>query len=256
MDIQSKELIERLGKFPNLFTLVPVMTSYGLIPVDFTRGVVGEPTILKLLAEEFKRLIDFNQIDVIAGIELSGVTLATAISFATGKPMVIVREKSKRLGRPTIVGDVDFIKAGSRVLLIDDSMAAAKTKRDRVLKLEAVGARVTDIAVFIYGEYKIDRFHEKYKDVFDSQAWLDKSGINLSYLITWKELADLQFKYGTMEKDFNEIVCEALHWDTWEDDEEGYVTKMVRCFRNHNTPIPDYMIDFYKTKGIDLSKIT
>ena len=255
MNIQNKELIERLGTFPNLFTLVPVMTSYGLIPADFTRAVVGEPTILKLMAEEFKRLIDFNKIDVIAGIELSGVTLATAISLTTGKPMVIVRGKSKRPGRPMIVGDVDFLKPGSRILLVDDSTAAAKSKRESTQKLEEFGIEVTNIVVFIFGEYQIDRFHEKYQDVFNSQVWLDNSGIQLSYLITWKELADLQLQYGTMDKDFNAIVREALHWDTWEDDGEGYVTKMVRCFRKHKTPIPDYVVDYYKLKGIDLSKL-
>lgn len=110
MKIKNKELIERLGKFQNLYTLVPVLTSYGLIPADFSRGVVSEPTILRLMTEEFKRLIDFSEIDVIAGVDLSGVTLATAMSLATGKPMVIVREKSKRPGRPTIVGDVNFLK--------------------------------------------------------------------------------------------------------------------------------------------------
>ncbi|MFA6524909.1 MAG: phosphoribosyltransferase family protein [Patescibacteria group bacterium] len=253
MNIQSQELIKRLGTFPNLFTLVPVMTSYGLIPVDFTRGVVGEPTILKLLAEEFKRLIDFSQVDIIAGIELSGVTIATAISMATGKPMVIVRGESKRAGRPVIVGGMNFIKPGTRVLLVDDSMAAAKSKRESTKKLAEVGAIVTGVAVFIYGEYQIDRFHEKYQDVFDSQSWFDQSGIRLYHLILWKELTDLQLKYGAMDKELNAIARESLHWDTWEDDKEGYITKMVQCFRHHKIQIPDYVLEYYESKGVDLT---
>ncbi|KKW00750.1 MAG: hypothetical protein UY34_C0022G0015 [Parcubacteria group bacterium GW2011_GWA2_48_9] len=72
MNIQNPELIKRLGTFPNLYTLVPVLTSYGLIPADFSRGVVGEPAILRLIAEEFTRLIDFSEVDVVAGIDLSG----------------------------------------------------------------------------------------------------------------------------------------------------------------------------------------
>jgi len=71
MNIQNPELIKRLGTFPNLYTLVPVLTSYGLIPADFSRGVVGEPAILRLIAEEFTRLIDFSEVDVVAGIDLS-----------------------------------------------------------------------------------------------------------------------------------------------------------------------------------------
>ncbi|MFA6271667.1 MAG: phosphoribosyltransferase family protein [Patescibacteria group bacterium] len=255
MNIHNQELIKRLGTFPNLFTLVPVMTSYGLIPVDFTRGVVGEPMILRLLAEEFKRLIDFSQVDIIAGIELSGVTMAAAISMATGKPMVIVRGKSKRAGRPVIVGDMDFIKPGTRVLLVDDSMAAAKSKRESAKKLAEVGAIVTGVAVFIYGEYQIDRFHEKYQDVFDSQLWFDHSGIRLYHLITWKELTDLQLKYGTMDKELNAIARESLHWDTWEDDEEGYITRMVQCFKQRKLLIPDYVLEYYKSKGIDLAML-
>ncbi|MBU0613564.1 hypothetical protein KKB10_06180 [Patescibacteria group bacterium] len=253
MNIQNEELIKRLGTFPNLFTLVPVITSYGLIPVDFTRGVVGEPTILQLIAAEFKLLIDFDQFDVIAGIELSGITMATAIAIATGKPMVIVRGKSKRPGRPVIVGDVNFIKPVTRVLLIDDSMAAAKSKRESTKKLADIGATVTGIAVLIYGEYQIDRFHEKYQDVFNSQAWLDQSGIQLHHLITWKELTDLQLKYGTMDKELNAIARESLHWDAWEDDEEGYITKMIQCFKNRKILIPDYVSKHYQSKGIDLT---
>ena len=255
MNIQNQELIDRLGAFRNLFTLVPVVTSYGLIPADFSRGVVTEPALLKLMASEFMGVIDFAQVDVVAGIDLSGVTLATAISLATGKPMVIVRERSKRPGRPVVVGDVNFMRPGTRALLVDDSMAAAKTKRERTATLAALGARVVGVAVFIFGEYQIDRYHAKYKDVFESQRWFDQSGIKLYRLITWKELADLQLKYGTMNKEFNEIVREALHWDAWEDDGEGYLTKMVRCFRNQQAPIPDYMVDFYRQKGIELHSL-
>jgi len=255
MNIENKELVERLGKFPNLFTLVPVITSYSLIPGDFSRGVVTEPNILRLLAQEFKRLIDMKTYDVIAGIDLSGVTLATALALEVNKPFIIVRETSKRPGRPMIVGDLDFLRPGSRVLLVDDAMAAAKTKRDRVLKLEEAGSKVVGIAAFIYCEYQIDRFYDKYKDVFTSQDWFDKSGLKFYYLITWKELADLQLKYGTMDKEFNAIVREALHWDAWEDDGEGYLTKMVNCFKNHQVPIPDYALDFYKTKNIDLNTL-
>jgi len=255
MNIKSQELIDRLGKFPNLYTLVPVMTTYGLIPADFSRGVVGDPTILRLMAEEFNQLIDFNNIDIIAGIDLSGVTMACALSLVTNKPLIIVREASKRPGRPSIVGDVNFIKPGVRVLLVDDSMAAAKTKQERVEKLAAVGARVTDLAVFIYGQYQIDRYQDKFQDVFKIQKWFDNSGIKLHYLLTWKELADLQYKYGTINKEFNEVVREALHWDAWLDNDEGYLAKFVNCFRIHNVPLPDYVIEFYKQKGIDINNL-
>lgn len=138
--------------------------------------------------------------------------------------------------------------------MVDDTMAAAKTKRERVVKLEEFGVKVTGIAVVIFGEYQIDRFREKYGEVFASQDWFSTSGIDLTYLITWKELADLQLRHGTIDKAFNEIVRESLHWDAWEDDGEGYLTKMVRCFRNHNIPIPDYVLDYYKLRKIDLDK--
>ena len=255
MNIKNQELIEKLGKFSNLYTLMPVMTSYGLIPADFSRGVVTEPEILRLLGQGFAQLIDPTSYDVIAGIDLSGVTLAASLSLTVNKPFIIVREVSKRPGRPAIVGDINFLKPGSRVLLLDDSMAAAKTKRARVEMLAAVGAKVTGIAVFIYAQYQIDRFKDKYQEVFDSQIWFDKSGIKFYHLITWKELADLQLQHGTIDKEFNELVREALHWDAWEDDGEGYLTKFVNCYKHHNVPLPDYVIEFYNQKGIDVKKL-
>ena len=132
MKVSNQQLLERIGKFPGLFVLQPVITSSGFIPADQSRGLLGDPVILAGLADEFKHEINFEQIDAIVGIDLSGVTLATAISFATQKPLVIAREKPKREGRPALVGGDDYLRPGSRVLLVDDLIALGKTKIERI----------------------------------------------------------------------------------------------------------------------------
>ncbi|MBI2552659.1 hypothetical protein HYW17_05165 [Candidatus Uhrbacteria bacterium] len=252
MNIKNPELIQKLATFKPLFQLKPTIVATGqFIPVDWSRGVIQEPEILKLMAKEFFRLIDFSIIDVVAGIELQGVTLATAIALETGKPMVIVREKPKRPGRSPIVGDVNFISAGVRVLLVDDLMAYGGTKEERIKLLEERGAKVTDIAVFIKvlptppNKPLIPSYN------FKAAEWLQERGIGLHYLIDYPELARLQLAAGVISQELCEIEQKNSDGPYWERGEN--LLRVYKLMKKEGVPIEEFVVQFMKEHGVEVS---
>lgn len=252
MNIKNPELIQKLATFKPLFLLKPTIVATGqFIPVDWSRGVVQEPMILRLMAKEFLRLVDFSKIDVIAGIELQGVTLATAIAFETGKPMVIVREKPKRPGRSSITGDVNFIKPGVRVLVVDDLMAYGGTKEERIKLLEERGAVVKDVAVFIKvlptppTKPLIPGYN------FNAAQWLEQRGIQLHFLVDYPELARLQLQAGTISQELCEIEQNNSNGPYWEDGKN--LQRLYELMKKEGVPIEEFVMQFMKEHGVKLS---
>ena len=249
MNIQNEELINRLANFPNLYHLHPVVVATGqLVPTDWSRGVMLEPTNLRLIAEEFKRIIDFNNIDVVAGIELQGVPMATALSLATGKPHVIVREKPKRAGRTALIGGVNFIKSGVRVLLVDDLIAYGGTKEARAKQLEDLGARITDVATFIQVRAVAPTRPLISGYNFSANDWLERSGAHLHSLIWYHELADLQVKAGTISSELAEFISDNSNGPYWERREN--LQRLYEYMKREHLEIQDFVLEFMRQNGV------
>jgi len=86
--------------------------------------------------------------EILAGLELGGVPIATAISLATGMPAAFVRKTAKEYGTCLAVegGDV----TGKRVVLIEDVITTGGAVADAVRLVEAAGARVTAVVCAIW----------------------------------------------------------------------------------------------------------
>jgi len=56
--------------------------------------------------------------DFVAGIEVGGIPLATGVSLASGRPLLIVRKAAKTYGTERLIEGAD--PAGKRVVLIED----------------------------------------------------------------------------------------------------------------------------------------
>ena len=253
INIRNPELIERLARFKNLFITKPVITSSGqFIPVDYSRGIFLDPVILQMMCKEFARLIDFAKIDVIAGIDLQGVPLAVGLMMETGKPMVIVREKPKRLGRSPIIGDINFIFPGARVLLVDDAMAYGGTKEERTKLLEEQGAKVTDVAVFVQVAHNVPPKHSLNPQFnYQAQEWLTARNIRVHKLIDYHEIAILQEHAGTISKELSEMHQEITNGPYWEDTQN--LTRLYEYMKRENLPIEEFVVEFMKEHGVEVS---
>ena len=76
-----------------------------------------QPDILAALAKLFAKHVD-HTIDRIAGPELGGVPLATAVALHTSKPMVLIRNAKKQYG--TSKQFEGRLEPGDRVLITED----------------------------------------------------------------------------------------------------------------------------------------
>lgn len=107
----------------------------------------AEPALLKRVAAEMIPLLPARS-EVLAGLELGGVPIATAISLATGLPAAFVRKKAKDYGTCLAVegGGVD----GKRVVLIEDVITTGGAVADAVRLVREAGAEVIGVVCAIW----------------------------------------------------------------------------------------------------------
>ena len=102
----------------------------------------ADPGLLREVAAAASALIP-EATEVLAGLELGGVPVATALSLETGLPVAFVRKKAKEYGTAKLAEGAEI--AGRRVLIVEDIVTtggqvvlSARDLRDRGASL--VGA--------------------------------------------------------------------------------------------------------------------
>ncbi|HEV2262770.1 MAG TPA: phosphoribosyltransferase family protein [Candidatus Rubrimentiphilum sp.] len=101
----------------------------------------SDPHILRRIARLFVPIIAETNPDLIAGTELGGVVIATAVSQLSGLPMIAVRKKPKGYG--AFAGEYveGAYEPGQRVLLLEDVVTTARellAAKDRLEELKLV----------------------------------------------------------------------------------------------------------------------
>ncbi len=118
----------------------------------------------RLFAASINLLIDGfkpGEVDSVVGIDARGFIFAAAAALRLRAGFVPVRKQGKlpfatheqsydlEYGTNTIAIHVDAVKAGSRVLLIDDLLATGGTAEAAALLLQKVGAKILEAAFLI-----------------------------------------------------------------------------------------------------------
>jgi orotate phosphoribosyltransferase len=107
----------------------------------------GNPALLARVASEMIPLIP-DDAEVLAGLELGGVPIATAMSLATGMPAVFVRKQAKDYGTCLAVEGGDI--AGKRVVLVEDVITTGGAAADATQMVTAAGAEVIGVVCAIW----------------------------------------------------------------------------------------------------------
>ncbi len=105
-----------------------------------------DPSILRDLGVALAAKIPADT-DRVAGPELGAVALATAAGLATGIPSVFVRKAAKDYGTGKRIEGV--LRAGDRVILIEDVMTTGGQALDSAEALRDAGAEVTRVIVIV-----------------------------------------------------------------------------------------------------------
>jgi len=111
----------------------------------------SDPHILRRIARMFTPLVTECNPDLIAGTELGGVIIATAVSQMTNIPMIAIRKMPKSYGAFPDEYVEGAYEAGQRVLLLEDVVTSGREVLTARARLEELNLKVTVCAVISRG---------------------------------------------------------------------------------------------------------
>ena len=133
--------------------------DYDYIVNPITDGIPRvDPQILREVADAMVAMGNFD-CDVIITVEALGIPLATALSLRTGKPYSIVRKRmyglpgevnlSQVTGYSKSTLFINGLKAGDKVVIVDDVVSTGGTLWALVDALKKMQVQVSDILVVV-----------------------------------------------------------------------------------------------------------
>jgi orotate phosphoribosyltransferase len=99
----------------------------------------AQPALLDRVATRMLDLLP-DDTELLGGLELGGIPIATMVSSKTGLPALFVRKKAKEYGTCKLAEGPDV--AGRRVTLVEDVITTGGAVRDATRELRAAGATV------------------------------------------------------------------------------------------------------------------
>ena len=133
----------------------------GIDFIDITT-VLQDPEALKFSLDEMKEsMAEFGDFDIIVAPEARGFIFGVPLAYMTGKGFIPVRKPGKlpyktisfeyelEYGTSTLEIHKDAIKAGQKVLIVDDLLATSGTTESIIRLVEKIGGEVVGIQVLI-----------------------------------------------------------------------------------------------------------
>ena len=100
----------------------------------------SDPKLMTAVADAMAGLVPADT-ELLAGLELGGVPVATALSLVTGLPVVFVRKKAKEYGTSKLAEGPNIDR--KRLLVIEDVVTTGGQVIESVRQLRELGALVT-----------------------------------------------------------------------------------------------------------------
>lgn len=133
----------------------------------------AQPHLLKAIAEGLKALVP-KDTQVLAGLEMGGIPIATALAMATNLPVVFVRKKAKDYGTCRIAEGLESLK-GMKVCIVEDVITTGGQVVLSTEDLRKEGAQVSQVLCVINRQQ-------------GGEENLKKAGLNLTSLFTQEQL--------------------------------------------------------------------
>lgn len=112
----------------------------------------SNPVLLADIASQLAPLVP-RDTEILAGLELGGVPVATALSLKTGLPQIFVRKARKAYGTKRLAEGPDF--SGKRVTIVEDIITTGGAVIDAVREIRADGAYVTEVVCVILRQEEV-----------------------------------------------------------------------------------------------------
>jgi adenine phosphoribosyltransferase len=139
---------------------VPDWPAPGVQFRDIT-PLLSNPRVFRVLIDQFVHRYFDARPDVIAGLDARGFIIGSVVAYELGVGFVPIRKKGKlpfttveetyelEYGSATVELHTDAVKAGDRVVLIDDLIATGGTMMAGRRLLERLGAQVVEGAAIV-----------------------------------------------------------------------------------------------------------
>ncbi len=148
------------------------------------RVTVSYPEVLKMVAEAMWEKVKNLNFDVICGVPYTALPIATAISLAHNKPMIMRRKEVKDYGtKKAIEGKFE---AGQNCLVVEDLVTSGASVFETIEPLQHEGLKVTDIVVLVDREQ-------------GGKKHLQEKGYNLYSVLTISEMLDVLQAEGKLD---------------------------------------------------------
>lgn len=129
--------------------------------------IESNPNLLALIAAEMSKLLP-SELDGLAGLELGGIPLATAVSLQTGIPCFYIRKEAKSYGTCNLIEG--GVKENSTLVVIEDVITTAGQVCTSIEHIREEGHTVEHVIAVIDrqagGEEKINAYGCSLASVF------------------------------------------------------------------------------------------
>jgi orotate phosphoribosyltransferase len=106
----------------------------------------SDPELLREIAKKLTPLIP-SKTQVLAGLEMGGIPIATALSLESGIPICFVRKAAKEYGTMKLAEGADI--QGKKICVIEDVITTGGQVIESVELLRKAGAEISDVLCVI-----------------------------------------------------------------------------------------------------------
>ena len=172
-------LKDRIGDYPDF-------PKKGILFRDFS-PILGDPSALSFVVEEFSKKFHPNDVDVFAGIESRGFILACALALKYNKGMILLRKVGKlpgktvkasytiEYGKAVMEVQKDVMQEGQRVVICDDLLATGGTAKAAAKLIEISNGKVSAF-IFVINLFDLEGSNSLVKKGYEVENLIEFPG--------------------------------------------------------------------------------
>ncbi|MEM1282207.1 MAG: orotate phosphoribosyltransferase [Chlamydiota bacterium] len=149
------------------------------------RLITSYPILLKSITEEMWKKINEIDFEVICGVPLTAIPMATAISLDQNIPMIMRRKEVKKHGTKKVIEGV--YRPGQRCVIVEDLITSGISILETVEPLKQEGLIVKDVVLLIDREQ-------------GGRENLEERNINLHAVMTISDILSVLIEENRIEK--------------------------------------------------------
>lgn len=153
---------DEIGIIRNSFANAPVLWKgdYPYFIHPLTDGVPRiDPEVLQSVVDLVFKMVNWENIDVILGIEAMGLPICAPLSIKAKKPLVVARKRSYGLGDEVKISQetgyskgeiyLNDLNQGERILVVDDVLSTGGTMRSIFDGVKKAGANLVHMITLV-----------------------------------------------------------------------------------------------------------